>query len=143
MLQYRKQGLRFLIAVSFAAWVLPSTAASPAQHYVGLWQVDRIRQPHKLSYYPRHCSADNDLREITAVDDNRIAIHGERSRQEYELVTDNGQRYFQSPRRSPVLWQIAGDTFLHGVGVFWDAYRRCEAPASRDRTSKGENEPDT
>jgi hypothetical protein len=130
MILQRRRILRMLVGTLLAALALPSFASDQAQQYVGLWQVDRIMQPHKLPYYPRGCDTAKDIREIVATSDGGIEIRRAKKVNSYDVVVVDGQHYFQSNRRSPVLWEIAGDTFLHGVGVFWNAYRRCDNPRS-------------
>lgn len=130
MFQLKKPPYWLLLVCFLAFFPAPSFAANQAKQYVGYWQVDRIRQTHKLPYYPRDCSAAKDIREIVEINGDKIKIKSGKKTNTYSVLTDSGQHYFQSTRRTPVIWEIDGDTFLHGVGVFWEAYRRCDSPTS-------------
>jgi hypothetical protein len=124
----RKRGRGVLTIPLLLAVALPCFASDQALQYVGRWQVDRIMQPHKLPYYPRDCDTAKDTREIVATGDGGIEIRGGKKTDAYDVTVVNGKHFFESNRRSAVQWESAGDTFLHSVGVFWNAYRRCETP---------------
>lgn len=128
---FNRVQFRFVIAVLAVLFAVPSFAGGSAQQYVGQWQVDRLRQQHKLPYYPLDCEAGKNIREIVAIDDSTVEVRGGEKTKIYQVGQINGEHYFQSRRRAPVLWEIPSDTFLLSVGVFWDAYRRCETSQTK------------
>jgi hypothetical protein len=117
---------RLAVAILLLATTAPGlTADTLSKQYVGRWQVNRIMQEHKLPYYPRGCDAAKDIREIVAINPNTIEIRGEKQPRTYQVGQDNSGYFFEHRGRTKVLWEIPGDTFLHGAGTYWNAYRRC------------------
>ncbi len=118
---------RLNVAMLLTLAAAPGLAADTlSKQYVGRWQVNRIMQEHKLPYYPRGCDAGKDIREIVAVNPNTIEIRGGKKPGTYQVGQDNSGYFFEARRRTKVLWEIPGDTFLHGAGTYWNAYRRCD-----------------
>ena len=95
------------------------------EQFVGRWQVDRLMQPHKLPYYPLDCGTASNVNEITMLTESRIHITDGKQATEYDVSSENGQYFFQGKRRTTILLEAPGETFLHAVGVHWYAYRRC------------------
>ena len=120
-----------LLALSFGASAGPKEEAGQAEQYVGYWQVTRIMQPHKLPYYPRDCSNETKIRQITALGKDRIQVSDGAKAKAYDVGVERGQHYTQSTkRRQAIDWVVSNDTFLHSVGYVWEAYRRCDTPPS-------------